>query len=141
MCCTFSCAHEQAGRNLLVFILLQICLCYSVIRSHLCVCVQRRNSVILWVKVYSAFDLHICYNDIRHQITIFPLKHSRLNSLYKKPLQSLVTMTVLKTLHTGAASPALFLIYWATLYTWVTVSLWRLLAIIVHYSYYCYQCF
>lgn len=33
---------------------------------------------------------------------------------------------------------ALFLIYWATLYKWVIVSLGRLLAYIVHYSYYCY---
>lgn len=38
----------------------------------------------------------------------------------------------------GAALPALFLIYWASLYKWVTVSLGSLLANIVHYSYCCY---
>lgn len=118
--CTFSwCTLNKLVETPLVFISLQICCC--VIRSHLLRLCLEKKQCDLCVKVYSAFDLHICY-DFTCLITIFPLKHSRLNSFYKKPLS--VSSDHENTAH-RAASPALFVIYWATLYKWVAVSLYR----------------
>lgn len=60
MCCTFSCAHEQAGSNPLVFYLaadLPLLVHHQITSLRLCLEKKQCDS---WVKVYSAFDLHIC---------------------------------------------------------------------------------
>lgn len=81
MFCTFSCAHEQAGRDPRV-VLITADLPVSPSSDHISSSLFReKTDTNSWVKLYSALDLHFCYNNIILLKTILPLKHSKLNNL------------------------------------------------------------
>lgn len=141
MRCTFSCAQEHKLAEALEWCLFS-CRCNPVSLSSvffLNLCLEERKKTV-WI-VGNAFDLHVYYkNPTLQENDIFPLKHSRCEQLHTKTSVSSDHDSDDYTALHRVVVPALILIYWATLFKWVTVSLGWLLAPIVHYSSYCYWC-
>lgn len=72
----------------------------------------------------NAFDLHVNYkNPTLQENDIFPLKHSRCEQLHTKTSVSSDHDSDDYTALHRVVVPTLILIYWATLFKWVTVSL------------------
>lgn len=141
MRCTFSCAQEHKLAEALEWCLFS-CRCNPVSLS----------SGFFFFKSLFRGEKKQCELWVMRSTCMFitRIQHSRktiffhwnipdVNSYTQKPLSSDHDSDDYTALH-RAVVPALILIYWATLFKWVTVSLGWLLAPIVHYSSYCYWC-